>query len=266
MNTDALTLFRVYRCELIFLNMCDLHSDESKWVWQAAVQKPWPSSLRGNKGLALCTDRCLPVLLLSQMWRLVYLALVEALEILPWHVSTGCCPWPAHRRTAESSAQGTIHRQLHESAIHSSNLSVSQRWKEVVTAWSDLQVKGVLIALCQTSLLPCCPHHFSNVCSEKQRLLDDEVLYFLVEPLPLKLHTSSIKSPSHSSSANSMQAPGFKQVPNTLITLHQFVVLVSSFSEFSVWDFKSMFVCLRWCIFAKPQSRAHVAAREAPVS
>ena len=52
--------------------------------------------------------QCLPVLLLSQMW-LVYLALIEALEILPWHVSTGCCPWPAHRRTPESSAQGTIH-------------------------------------------------------------------------------------------------------------------------------------------------------------
>lgn len=56
--------------------------------------------------------QCLPVLMLSQMWRLVYLALIEDLEILPWHVSTGCCPGELtgeHRRGA--SAQGTIRRQ-----------------------------------------------------------------------------------------------------------------------------------------------------------
>ena len=82
-------------------------------------KNPGLSSLSGNKGLALW-PRCLPVFLLSQMWRLVYLALIEALEILPWHVSAGCCPWPARRRTAERSAQGAIHRaeQLRVRRVH----------------------------------------------------------------------------------------------------------------------------------------------------
>lgn len=38
------------------------------------------------------------------MWSLVYLALAGSLEILPWHVSSGCCP-------QESSAGGAIHRE-----------------------------------------------------------------------------------------------------------------------------------------------------------
>lgn len=40
------------------------------------------------------------------MWRLLYFALTEALEILAWHVSAERCPWPAHRRI-EGSAQGS---------------------------------------------------------------------------------------------------------------------------------------------------------------
>lgn len=35
---------------------------------------------------------------LPQMYSLVYLALVEALEILPWHVRAGCCPGGETRR------------------------------------------------------------------------------------------------------------------------------------------------------------------------
>lgn len=86
--------------------------------------------------------QCLPVLLLSQMW-LVYLALIEALEILPWHVSTGCCPWPAHRRTPESSAQGTIHTLsscMRGGFTAAAPVSLVIERKEV-TASTDLQMK-----------------------------------------------------------------------------------------------------------------------------
>lgn len=70
---------------------CDFewqHLDESKWVWQAAAQKRFTRAKQTPGSVA----RCLPALLRAQMWRLVYFALTEALEILPWRVSAERCP------------------------------------------------------------------------------------------------------------------------------------------------------------------------------
>lgn len=93
--------------------MCDFewdHSDESKWVWEAAVQETQGYHHYVETRAWLCGPVFTSVNALPDVE--AGLALIEDLEILPWHVSTGCCPGELtgeHRRGA--SAQGTIRRQ-----------------------------------------------------------------------------------------------------------------------------------------------------------
>lgn len=113
-DLHACNLFPPHRSvsEQLRLKRCDFERqqlDESKWAWQAAAQKPSGCHHQGRTNTWLCgraMAQCLPALLPAQMWKLLYFALTEALEILPWHVSAERCPWPAHRRV-EGSLQGS---------------------------------------------------------------------------------------------------------------------------------------------------------------
>lgn len=84
-------------------NPPDRSVTEKVWLWVTATW--WvKASVTGSsaetespRGQNKHLTQCFPALLRGQMWRLVHFALTEVLEILPWHVSAECCPWPFHR-------------------------------------------------------------------------------------------------------------------------------------------------------------------------
>lgn len=177
-------------------------------------RNPWISSFCGTR-VWLCGQavaQCLPLLLLSQMWKLVYLGLIEALEILPWHVSMRCCPLNISQENGRENAQGSLQRQ---SSCMWGRVAEAQQLSPAAQCINLTEREG--LAVCQVWALVLHLSLFASLtrCSSVQGPLGDSMLHltFLAGPPPLKHPTSSARGPSQSFSVNRALLQGCKHAP-----------------------------------------------------